>query len=466
MSKIPTSLPSSVAGLGSQIMTPPQYVKVSEITADSVMQHRAVTHDKVIEEYADVFRNGGELAPVQIVRDENGTLWLWDGFHTLEAAKRAGVEKLRVKITPGTKRDAWLNSLGANAKHGIRRSRVDLQKTVDDALHDPEVKFSLLNEDQQHNYSSIARLCRVHHSTVSNRWNNYHLPLILAEIDREVRGDPPFGVSLQEWLNMVAKDLHVPAWLVKQRKIEIGFKPKPPPIPAQEPSAPKAREIVGDHEAPTSRVEPSDSPIEPVAREIADGQTSPASRGSESVPVALKHHETRAQEPSAPKAREIVGDHEAPTSRVEPSDSPIEPVAREIADGQTSPASRGSESVPVALKHHETRAHEASAPKGIYSHQTNHALSPPSEPPIKMLSVEPENVVVHDPVRNQRYDGQELTTILTNVASQEYGAKVIEARRPVSGWSQETGKEIGRVFANATSDETELAAVLVVLIQK
>ena len=404
MSKIPTSLPSSVAGLGSQIMTPPQYVKVSEITADSVMQHRAVTHDKVIEEYADVFRNGGELAPVQIVRDENGTLWLWDGFHTLEAAKRAGVEKLRVKITPGTKRDAWLNSLGANAKHGIRRSRVDLQKTVDDALHDPEVKFSLLNEDQQHNYSSIARLCRVHHSTVSNRWNNYHFPLILAEIDREVRGDPPFGVSLQEWLNMVAKDLHVPAWLVKQRKIEIGFKPKPPPIPAQEPSAPKAREIVGDHEAPTSRVEPSDSPIEPVAREIADGQTSPASRGSESVPVALKHH--------------------------------------------------------------ETRAHEASAPKGIYSHQTNHALSPPSEPPIKMLSVEPENVVVHDPVRNQRYDGQKLTTILTNVASQEYGAKVIEARRPVSGWSQETGKEIGRVFANATSDETELAAVLVVLIQK
>lgn len=404
MSKIPTSLPSSVAGLGSQIMTPPQYVKVSEITADSVMQHRAVTHDKVIEEYADVFRNGGELAPVQIVRDENGTLWLWDGFHTLEAAKRAGVEKLRVKITPGTKRDAWLNSLGANAKHGIRRSRVDLQKTVDDALHDPEVKFSLLNEDQQHNYSSIARLCRVHHSTVSNRWNNYHFPLILAEIDREVRGDPPFGVSLQEWLNMVAKDLHVPAWLVKQRKIEIGFKPKPPPIPAQEPSAPKAREIVGDHEAPTSRVEPSDSPIEPVAREIADGQTSPASRGSESVPVALKHH--------------------------------------------------------------ETRAHEASAPKGIYSHQTNHALSPPSEPPIKMLSVEPENVVVHDPVRNQRYDGQKLTTILTNVASQEYGAKVIEARRPVSGWSQETGKEIGRVFANATSDETELAAVLVVLIRK
>ena len=54
MSKIPTSLPSNVAGLGSQIMTPPQYVKVSEITADSVMQHRAVTHDKVIEEYADV----------------------------------------------------------------------------------------------------------------------------------------------------------------------------------------------------------------------------------------------------------------------------------------------------------------------------------------------------------------------------------------------------------------------------
>lgn len=368
MSRIPTSLPSSIAGLGSQIITPPQYVNVADVTADSMMQHRMITHDKVIEEYADVLRNGAELAPIQIIRDQNNTLWLWDGFHTLEAAKRVGVKKLRAKITRGTKRKAWLNSLGANAKHGIRRTRTDLQKTVDDALGDPEVKFSLLNEDQQHSYNSLAKLCTVHHSTISKRWNNHHLPLILAEIDQLVQGNPPVGVSLQTWLDMVASDLHVPGWLVKQRKIEIGFAAKSAPIPTEDPSA-----------------------GEPLEREIASDQPTPTTASSQSDDTLTE---------------------------------------REIA-----------------------------------SDQTNRALNP-AEKPTELVTVQSEYVVVHDPARNQRNSGQELATILTNVASQEYGVKVIEARRPASGWSQELDAEIGRVFADATNDETELAAVLVVLVRK
>ena len=391
MSRIPTSLPSSIAGLGSQIITPPQYVNVADVTADSVMQHRMITHDKVIEEYADVLRNGTELAPIQIIRDQNNTLWLWDGFHTLEAAKRVGALKLRAKITRGTKRDAWLKSLGANAKHGIRRTRADLQKTVDDALGDPEVKFSLLNEDQQHSYNSLAKLCTVHHSTISKRWNNHHLPLILAEIDQLVQGNPPVGVSLQTWLDMVASDLHVPGWLVKQRKIEIGFAAKSAPIPTEEPSAGESLE------------------------------------------------------------REIAEHDEAPTTTSHQSDDNL--TEREIAEHQPTPttASRQSD--------------ETLTESEIASDQTNRALNPAQEP-TELVTVQSEYVVVHDPARNQRNSGQELATILTNVASQEYGVKVIEVRRPAEGWSQETGKEIGRVFADATSDETELAAVLVVLVRK
>ena len=242
--------PKGDGGWQSQVLSGATYVKVSEITADSIMQHRTTMHDRFIEEYVEVLTGGGELAPVQIVRDENGTLWLWDGFHTLEAAKRVGVEKLRAKITQGTKRDAWLKSLGANSKHGIRRSRADLSKAMDNALSDPEVKFSLLNEDQQYSYNRVAKLCATSHPTVSKRWNEYHLPLILAEIDREVRGDPPVGVSLQMWLDIVAEQLHVPTWLVKKRKIALEQKIE---APAEEPAAPKQRAKEPDRSAPNSR---------------------------------------------------------------------------------------------------------------------------------------------------------------------------------------------------------------------
>ena len=227
--------PKGDGGWQSQVLGGATYVKVSEITADAIMQHRVTMHDRFVSEYVEILKGGGELAPVQIVRDENGTLWLWDGFHTLEAAKRVGVEKLRVKITSGTKRDAWEKSLGANAKHGIRRSRADLKKAMDNALSDPKVKFSLLNEDQQYSYNSVAKLCATSHPTVSKRWNEYHLPLILAEIDREVRGNPPAGVSLQMWLDIVAEQLHVPTWLVKKRKIDLEFKTEPS-SPVEEPA--------------------------------------------------------------------------------------------------------------------------------------------------------------------------------------------------------------------------------------
>lgn len=222
-------------------LTATRYVPVASIIRDPRLQQRVRMNSDTIERYVEILQNGGELAPVKIV-DEDGKLWMWDGHHTHEAAVQANVEKIRADIERGTFRDAWIKSLGANDKHGLPRSRADLRKAIDNALSDPKVKYSLLNEDSQYTFRSLAKWVSVSHPTVSKRWNKYHSPLILASIDREIRGNPPVGVSLETWLNMVAEDLHVPRWLVKQRKIDMDFIPEPFETgnrPEPDPSEPK-----------------------------------------------------------------------------------------------------------------------------------------------------------------------------------------------------------------------------------
>ncbi len=204
-------------GWGDQIFAS-DLVSIEKIIADSKMQQRVETDEQAIREYQRVLADGGELPAIRCVNDETGTLWLWDGFHTLEAAKQAGLSQIRVEISEGTKRDAWLKSLGANAKHGIRRSLADKQKAVDGALSDPEIKMSLLEGDDYYSFRSIGRLCAVSYKTISRRWENIHYPNILKDIDEAVRQDPiSVLIDNKERPNQIGQMLGVPAWLVEKR---------------------------------------------------------------------------------------------------------------------------------------------------------------------------------------------------------------------------------------------------------
>ena len=124
-------------------------------------------------------------------------------------------------------------------------------------------------------------------------------------------------------------------------------------------------------------------------------------------------------------------------------------------DGQTSDA----ELTEGKVAPHQTRSIDLSGPV----------------PPAEIINTSPSPtelqpksfVTVYDPTSNQLYDGEKLTTMLTDYAHKKCGVKVIQAMRPDEGWSREAGQEIGRVFANATSHGTEkLKAVLVVLIEE
>ncbi|MCL4301551.1 MAG: hypothetical protein KJ077_37975 [Anaerolineae bacterium] len=100
------------------------------------IQSRAIISYSLADEYAKMMSDGTAFDPVEGIQDGEGHIYVWDGYHRGEAAKRVGV-RLRVKIRPGTQTDAEWLALSANQKHGQRRSMEDKQHIVRQALLHP-----------------------------------------------------------------------------------------------------------------------------------------------------------------------------------------------------------------------------------------------------------------------------------------------------------------------------------------
>lgn len=132
--------------------------EIKLIRAVHTIQMRTEMNQTAIDEYAETIKGGTDLPPVGIIR-ENRTLWLWDGFHRLEAYKKAGATHIPSTITEGTKRDAILAACGANADHGLRRTSKDKRKAVQSLLGDKAWK--------EWSDREIAKACRVHHQLVA-----------------------------------------------------------------------------------------------------------------------------------------------------------------------------------------------------------------------------------------------------------------------------------------------------------
>ena len=121
------------------------------------IQSRAEINLALVEEYAQMMADGVEFDPVEGVQDEEGKVFVWDGFHRGEAAKTAGINLL-VNLRPGTRLEAEWLAFTANQKHGLRRTTRDKQHVVRRALRHPN---GVALSDRE-----IARHCGVDHKTV------------------------------------------------------------------------------------------------------------------------------------------------------------------------------------------------------------------------------------------------------------------------------------------------------------
>ncbi|NJM67356.1 MAG: ParB N-terminal domain-containing protein [Acaryochloris sp. RU_4_1] len=135
---------------------------------DGGTQPRFQLYDEVVAEYAEDLRQGATFPPVIVFWDEKEKVyWLADGFHRVRAHEAIGTKEVRAEIHLGTRREAVLYSVGANATHGLRRTNADKYRAVE----------RLLRDDEWSKWSNreISRRCGVSHDLVNRLRKSMHL---------------------------------------------------------------------------------------------------------------------------------------------------------------------------------------------------------------------------------------------------------------------------------------------------
>jgi hypothetical protein len=125
---------------------------LSSISNDGGTQARAQLDQEVIEEYRAAIEDGATFPPIVVYYD-GSQHWLADGFHRYRATAKADRQEIDADVRQGTRRDAVLHSVGANAEHGLQRNNDDKRRAVQTLLSDPE--WSEWSDRE------IARRCRV-----------------------------------------------------------------------------------------------------------------------------------------------------------------------------------------------------------------------------------------------------------------------------------------------------------------
>lgn len=132
-------------------------LRLDLIRMDGGTQSRAQLDWVAIDEYAADMQSEAVFPPIVVYYD-GSDYWLADGFHRVHAAQKAGLTELGADVRQGTRRDAILYSVGANANNGVRRTQRDKRQAVVMLLTD---EVWQMMSDQE-----IARCCCVHWGTV------------------------------------------------------------------------------------------------------------------------------------------------------------------------------------------------------------------------------------------------------------------------------------------------------------
>jgi hypothetical protein len=116
-----------------------QDLSVELIRTDGGTQPRTELSIEVVDQYADKLYSSADYPfPPLVAFFDESDYWLADGFHRLAAVKKEGLDLIPVEVRPGTRRDAVLYSVGANATHGLPRTNADKRRAVLILLQDEE----------------------------------------------------------------------------------------------------------------------------------------------------------------------------------------------------------------------------------------------------------------------------------------------------------------------------------------
>jgi uncharacterized ParB-like nuclease family protein len=242
---------------GRTIDKAPVALSVTSIRTDGGTQSRAAIDEGVVTDYQDHI---DKLPPVVVFYD-GADYWLADGFHRLEAHKRTGRESITAEVRQGTRRDAVLFSVGANASHGLRRTNADKRRAVDLLLRDAEWR---LKSDRW-----VASRCGVSHDFVNRHRKQLSSDDSCDELDRSCpsAAAPRIGQDgktrkLPE-RTLPARPLPPPQEPTQQQAPEFAVPASVAPEPPAEPLSRMRQMTIDDRlegAAEPSRTQPSPAP--------------------------------------------------------------------------------------------------------------------------------------------------------------------------------------------------------------
>src|SRR4051812_22641759 len=99
-------------------------IPIGEIRIDGGTQSRSAIDEPTVAHYAERIAAGDSFPPI-VLFDDGVAKWLGDGFHRYHGHVRSGRKTIDADVRKGTKRDAILYAVSANADHGLPRTAGD-----------------------------------------------------------------------------------------------------------------------------------------------------------------------------------------------------------------------------------------------------------------------------------------------------------------------------------------------------
>ncbi len=110
-------------------------VKLEDIDIYAGTQTRVATNDEAVSGYAEDMKQGAKFPPILLFFD-GSKHYLADGFHRYLAAKRIEEPDILAEVQEGSRTDALVAALGANATNGLYRTNADKRHAAEIALEE------------------------------------------------------------------------------------------------------------------------------------------------------------------------------------------------------------------------------------------------------------------------------------------------------------------------------------------
>lgn len=137
---------------------PSKLVTIADIDIENSLNPRHSLNTEARDAYAEAMKAGANFPPIVLFGPRDGKYFVADGFHRLEASKKAGIGSILAEIRPGTKFDALRFSVTANDRHGVRMRGADKREAVQLVLRFADHVF----KNKPSTVEAVAELCDVH----------------------------------------------------------------------------------------------------------------------------------------------------------------------------------------------------------------------------------------------------------------------------------------------------------------